>query len=83
METATLLCHNLATQKGLDIGWFVDPSLPPVLCIDSMRVQQCLLNLLSNAIKFTKSAVRGWDGGGWMCFTREFLLLTSPCRFSF
>ena len=54
METATLLCHNLATQKGLDIGWFVDPSLPPALCIDSMRVQQCLLNLLSNAIKFTR-----------------------------
>ena len=55
METAALLCHNLATQKGLDIGWFVDPSLPPALCIDSMRVQQCLLNLLSNAIKFTRS----------------------------
>jgi signal transduction histidine kinase len=41
----------MAASKGLCLSWFVDPSLPPVLLIDSTRLQQILLNLLSNAIK--------------------------------
>jgi len=59
VETATLLCVNLATTKGLDIGWFVDPSLPPLLNIDSTRVQQCLLNLLSNGLAHARTAIAG------------------------
>jgi len=39
-ETAAMLTYNLATAKALDVGWFVDPALPPLLYIDSTRVQQ-------------------------------------------
>ena len=44
----------MAVSKGLCLSWFVDSSLPPVLMIDSTRLQQILLNLLSNAIKVNK-----------------------------
>ena len=56
VETAILLCYDMATSKGLSISWYIDPSLPASLLIDATRLQQILLNLLSNAIKFTKSA---------------------------
>ena len=55
LESAALLCYDMAASKGLSLSWFVDPSLPPTLMIDSARLSQILLNLLSNAIKFTKT----------------------------
>ena len=55
VESAALLCYDMAASKGLSLSWFVDPALPPTLMIDSARLSQILLNLLSNAIKFTKS----------------------------
>jgi signal transduction histidine kinase/CheY-like chemotaxis protein len=44
-----------ATQKGLDLHWDVDSSLPAGLIGDPTRLRQVLLNLLSNAVKFTAS----------------------------
>ena len=51
LESAALLCYDMAASKGLELSWFVEPSLPPSLSIDATRLQQVILNLLSNAIK--------------------------------
>ena len=64
VESAALLCYDMAASKGLELSWFVEPSLPPALLIDATRLQQVILNLLSNAIKVRR---RGADaaGGRW------------------
>jgi signal transduction histidine kinase len=48
VESAVMLCYDMAVSKGLTCCWTIDPNLPPALLIDSARVQQILLNLLSN-----------------------------------
>jgi len=53
VESAALMCYEMAVSKGLTLSWSIEPSLPPRLFIDATRLQQILLNLLSNAIKFT------------------------------
>jgi len=47
----------LAERKNIDLGWDVDPRLPP-LVQDPGKIQQILNNLLSNAIKFTPEGGR-------------------------
>ena len=44
--------YNL-DQKQLILEIDLDPAIPDVVLVDSIRVKQVLLNLLSNAIKFT------------------------------
>ena len=63
LESAALLCYDMAASKGLELSWFVEPSLPPALLIDATRLQQELLNTLSNAIKVRLRGV-GVSGGG-------------------
>lgn len=43
-----------ATNKGLDIIYFVEPNIPQPLVGDPLRMGQILLNLVNNAIKFTE-----------------------------
>ena len=44
---------GVASSKGLTLHCDVDPSLPPHLLVDGLRLRQVLNNFLSNAIKFT------------------------------
>jgi two-component system sensor histidine kinase/response regulator len=43
-----------AFQKGLELIIDIDPSVPPVMLGDPLRVRQVFSNLVSNAIKFTE-----------------------------
>ncbi len=48
------LCEPMAQQRGLQLGFRIDPELPAALRGDPLRVRQILLNLLNNALKFTE-----------------------------
>ena len=55
VEDSFDLVAPAAADKGLDLAYRVDPSVPAMLLGDVTRVRQVLLNLLSNAVKFTQS----------------------------
>jgi len=53
VEDALSPVTELAARKGLDLGYVIDPEVPPRIVADQDRVRQVLLNLLSNGVKFT------------------------------
>jgi len=63
LESACMLCYDLAMRKSLTLSWHVDPSLPPWLLLDSAHLQQILLNLLSNGEWRNAQRVAGWEFG--------------------
>lgn len=53
VEAVLTLLHPKARSKRLEMETAIDPSLPPVLLGDALRLRQIILNLGSNAVKFS------------------------------
>ncbi|MFN4143938.1 response regulator [Aestuariivirga sp.] len=54
VESALDLVSARAAEKGLELVYWIDPSLPQEIISDPTRLRQILLNLLNNAVKFTE-----------------------------
>lgn len=51
-ETANLLVLK-AEEKNIELIYYIDEEIPPILHADPTRLKQILVNLVNNAIKFT------------------------------
>jgi signal transduction histidine kinase/CheY-like chemotaxis protein/HAMP domain-containing protein len=54
IEGALDLLAPRATEKRLDLAYFMGPQVPAAIFGDVTRLRQILVNLLSNAVKFTE-----------------------------
>ncbi|MBD2033806.1 response regulator [Leptolyngbya sp. FACHB-321] len=54
VERSLDLLSTQVADKGVELAYLVDPSVPTTIVGDAARLSQILLNLLSNAIKFTQ-----------------------------
>ena len=53
IEEALDLLSSNASEKNINLAYFIDESVPTTLASDVTRLRQILVNLLSNSIKFT------------------------------
>jgi PAS domain S-box-containing protein len=54
VESAFDLVAQQASDKGLELAYFIDPAAPEAIDGDVTRLRQIIVNLLSNAVKFTE-----------------------------
>ncbi len=54
-ESAVEIYAVRASEKHIDLGCFIDPSLEKPLKGDPTKIKEVVINLLSNAVKFTNS----------------------------
>jgi signal transduction histidine kinase/CheY-like chemotaxis protein len=54
IESSLDLVMALAAEKGLELGYLIEASVPPAVIGDGTRLRQILINLLNNAVKFTQ-----------------------------
>jgi len=54
-ESAVEVYAVRASEKHIDLGCFIDPSLERPLKGDPTKIKEVIINLLSNAVKFTNS----------------------------
>ena len=54
VQTLTALVAPKAASRGLELVFDIDPTLPPVLVGDPLRLKQVLINYANNAIKFSE-----------------------------
>ncbi len=54
IEAALDVLAPKAAEKGLELGYWIDESIPTQIVGDATRFRQILVNLLGNAVKFTE-----------------------------
>ncbi|KAA3657078.1 MAG: PAS domain S-box protein, partial [Chloroflexi bacterium] len=55
VEACLDLLATKAQGKNLELAYFMEPNVPPIITGDVTRLRQIIVNLLSNAVKFTSS----------------------------
>src|SRR5207244_11471060 len=55
IESVVDLIGSLASKKGLEVAYEIEPGTPETAVGDVSRIRQILLNLLNNAVKFTET----------------------------
>ncbi len=72
LEELVSLTKARLGEKPLEFKYKFDPSIPPYLYGDKVRVKQIILNLLTNAVKYTKE--------GWISFEVNAIQKEGVCR---